>query len=221
MGWYAPLSTETAVMTLYQLLATYTLPPMPHAEDPTHSMGMAPSQYRTWSLPANVVLGHFMLAENYLDTESCFPPLGMEVQKSQAIHHYTAAAYGGSVLAAYRLGMLAATSRDTYKESESWFRYAADRGFTLAQVALGDLFWHQQCYASAAPWYRLAADHGYSEACVRLAFMHKMGAGVPANMVSAMHWLRRGTSKKRSDWSGVPLFMRITAGTMGSELSAS
>lgn len=94
------------------------------------------------------------------------------------------------------------------------FRHLAAKGFSKAQVKLGDMHregWvdeydeFRQDSEEAARWYRLAAEQGSREAQHRLAIMYFEGNGVPQNkVVSLMFYLllaeTSGTVGMNSHW---------------------
>jgi TPR repeat protein len=80
----------------------------------------------------------------------------------------------------------------TPKDAVPWYRKAAEQGFTLAQVNLGDLYLRghgvTQDYEAALKWFRLAADSGSAKsgpfergtllALINLSTLYKYGWGV-------------------------------------------
>lgn len=73
-------------------------------------------------------------------------------------------------------------------------REKADRGDTMAQIDLGDLYETgkgvRQDYREAVSWYRKAAESGDSYGQYRLGLMYEAGKGVAHDSQEALRWYR-------------------------------
>jgi TPR repeat protein len=106
---------------------------------------------------------------------------------------------------------------DEAKAAQLWYRKAAEQGFTLAQVNLGDLYLRgqgvDQDYEAAVRWFRRAAasaetqtgqlDRGTLLALVNLATLYRYGWGVEKNEdeASKLRW--------RAEAGGLAEFTRL------------
>lgn len=79
-----------------------------------------------------------------------------------------------------------------YKKASSWYRLAAEQGYSRAQYALGrhyDLgLGVVQDKAEAARWYLLAALTGDQEARYDIGMFYYKGIGVPQDKEEAYFW---------------------------------
>ena len=88
-----------------------------------------------------------------------------------------------------------------YKEAESWFRKAADQGYSIAQCTLGLLYEQgagdiKQSYKEAVKWFEKAAMQGDANAQYYLGRRYYFGGGVPKRSVSeALKWYRKAASQ--------------------------
>lgn len=145
--------------------------------------------------------GYERLADMYRAPTDGTPP-----QIDRAISLYERAAAIGSADAARKLHALK-TQRESYylramteraaspKDAYRHFVAAADMGYALAAVRIGD------CYlggigVTADPrraylWYARAAKDGVNEAFYPLALCYARGVGTPFNYREALTWLRR------------------------------
>jgi hypothetical protein len=82
-----------------------------------------------------------------------------------------------------------------YAQAASWYRKAADQGYTLAQSSLGSLYAAgkgvPQDYAKALMWLRKAADQGDANAQYNLGVMYISARGVPLNYAVAATWFNK------------------------------
>ena len=79
-----------------------------------------------------------------------------------------------------------------YTQAALWYRKAAEQGNSVAQDALGDLYYNgqgvPQDYTQAALWYRKAAEQGDAEAQDALGDLYNNGRGVPRDYAEAYFW---------------------------------
>ena len=79
--------------------------------------------------------------------------------------------------------------KQDYKEAVRYYYKAAQNNYTIAQVDLGNCYFHghgvPQDYFKAAVWYRKAADRGYIYGLYNLAWAYEHGKGVPQNLLEA------------------------------------
>jgi TPR repeat protein len=79
-----------------------------------------------------------------------------------------------------------------YAAAVSWYRKAAEQGFSGSQSRLANMYYDgqgvAQDYAAAVSWYRKAAEQGDTRAQVNLGFMYAQGQGVVQNYIQAHKW---------------------------------
>jgi TPR repeat protein len=114
----------------------------------------------------------------------------------------------GDVVAQFNLGVSYQNGYGVPKnelEALGWFRRAADRGYVIAQNALGSIFQLSKRYAEAATWYRKAADQGHTQAQISLGLLYEGGLGMPQDYVEALKWYilaaKRSTDPKERDFA--------------------
>jgi hypothetical protein len=73
-----------------------------------------------------------------------------------------------------------------------WYRAAARQGYTLAERALGEMYFSglavPQDYAQAREWFTRAAHDGYATAQLDLGRLWEKGWGGPRNLIMAYAW---------------------------------
>ena len=93
----------------------------------------------------------------------------------------------------------AAFGRRDFRQSMVWYREAADRGNTDAQVQVGFQYENalgvEQNYAEAAAWYRRAAEQGNAVAQSNLGTLYLNGHGVSRDYAEAIRWLRKSADQ--------------------------
>jgi hypothetical protein len=86
-----------------------------------------------------------------------------------------------------------------YSKALSWYRKAADQGFSGGEEGLAYLYLHGQGVpqddAEALGWYRKAADQGDAKAQTALALMYSRGLGVPEDDAEAFHWFHKAADQ--------------------------
>jgi len=86
-----------------------------------------------------------------------------------------------------------------YTQAALWYRKAAEQGNSVAQDALGDLYYNgqgvPQDYTQAALWYRKAAEQGNSVAQDALGDLYYNGQGVPQDYTQAALWYRKAAEQ--------------------------
>lgn len=101
----------------------------------------------------------------------------------------------GDAYAQYRLGLKYFVLKD-YSQSVYWYRKAADQGWSVAYVSLGECYeWGygvEKDMVVAVSWYRKAANKGDTTSLYRLGRCYLEGLGVEKNYESAVFWFRRG-----------------------------
>ena len=90
-------------------------------------------------------------------------------------------------------------------EAVRWYRLAADRGSTEAQVDLGILYLQgqgvPQNYAEALRLLHRAAEKGNTQAQIRMGQMYDDGRGVPRDFIKAhMWWNLAGAYGDKHGW---------------------
>lgn len=134
------------------------------------------------------------------------PTDGATPDTAKAIELYERAAKMGSADASHKLHALRSQRESYYlramtertaspKDAYRHFVAAAEMGYTLAEVRIGD------CYLAgigvppdrrrAFLWYRRAAEHKLDEAFYPLALCYARGVGTPLDYRRALVWLRR------------------------------
>ena len=93
---------------------------------------------------------------------------------------------------------------EAYEEAVSWYTKAAERGYALAQNALGEMYYNgkgvdenlteTERWKEAVKWYTKAADQGSAPAQFNLGGMYHNGQGVEENLTENERW------KKAVDW---------------------
>ncbi len=79
-------------------------------------------------------------------------------------------------------------------QAASWYRKAAEQGYTAAQVELADLYLYGQegmplDVQEAAYWYRQAAEHGRADAQLHLGRAYLYGSEGMKDKQAAYFWL--------------------------------
>ncbi|MBI1208890.1 MAG: hypothetical protein GC191_16590 [Azospirillum sp.] len=92
-----------------------------------------------------------------------------------------------------------AYARGDHVIAVQWYRAAADKGNTPAQVILGWLYRNgdgvAQDYGEALRWFRLAALLGNAGAEYSLGTLYEHGRGVAADAAEAARWYRKAASR--------------------------
>ncbi len=98
---------------------------------------------------------------------------------------------------AYGLG----TDEDK-KEAARWFRKAADQGFAMSQLRLGEMFERGEGVrkdpAEAFKWYVKSAENGNMRAAHNLAVCYETGTGTTANDKEAFAWYTKSAEGGRT-----------------------
>ena len=80
-----------------------------------------------------------------------------------------------------------------------WYGAAADRGYVLAQVHLGVMYWEgtgvTQDYYKAVKWLRKAAEQGYADAQNLMGRAYNEGWGVAKDLDEALKWYRKAADQ--------------------------
>ena len=101
----------------------------------------------------------------------------------------------------YRLG-LAGVDPDG-KESEHYYKMAAEQGMPEAQQALAMLYFEgemiPQNYPEALRWFRAAADQGLPESKFYIGVIYDGGLGVPRDYQEAVKWYKITADLKMAD----------------------
>jgi TPR repeat protein len=109
--------------------------------------------------------------------------------------------------AKYRLGAMLARGRvmkTNMKESEKWFRLAAEQGHPKAQFALAQLYHVNQGQGTrnarradeeAAHFMRMAARNGHAKAQYHYALMRQHGKGTDVDDKEAAQWYRKSAEQ--------------------------
>ncbi|KAF8926274.1 hypothetical protein BGZ47_002827, partial [Haplosporangium gracile] len=89
------------------------------------------------------------------------------------------------------------------EDSLCWYRKAAERGNTTAQLTLARMYENGQGIersdVEAVIWYRKAADRGNAEAQFSLGQLYDYGRGVNEDIVDAAQWYRRAADQGHVD----------------------
>jgi len=92
-------------------------------------------------------------------------------------------------------GILQTPIPENYAEALSWYRKAADQGYTEAQVHLGVMYglgWGvPRDDTEATRWYRKAADQGNATAQFEIGDEYWEGKAVPQNFAEAVLWFKQ------------------------------
>lgn len=85
-----------------------------------------------------------------------------------------------------------------YKTAISWYRKAANEGFTQSQFNLGVYYSKgigvTQDYNLAVYWYQKSADHNYIPGMVNLGKMYAEGKGVQQDYNKAAEWYQKAAN---------------------------
>jgi len=77
-------------------------------------------------------------------------------------------------------------------KADYWYQAAARQGYTLAEQALGEMYFSglavPQDYAEARKWFTRAAHDGYATAQFDLGRLWEKGWGGPKNLIRAYAW---------------------------------
>ena len=81
----------------------------------------------------------------------------------------------------------------------SWYRKAANQGYSTAQANLGYMYNNgigvPKDLKKAVNWYQKAANQGDSRAEVYLGSMYEYGNGIPKDLIEAVKWYRKAATK--------------------------
>jgi hypothetical protein len=90
-----------------------------------------------------------------------------------------------------------------YNQAASLFRKAAEQGYAIAQLNLGNSYFNgrgvNKDFPEAVKWYRMAAEHGFAIAQFYLGDRYYHGQGVPKDYVKAVEWYRRAADQGNAD----------------------
>ena len=139
-----------------------------------------------WMLVAVGVMcaAHLGVAQGSESTELTIAELAQKANAGDAATQYTLAWH-------YRTGD--GVERD-FATAAKWNRLAAEQGYGLAQVALGNQYEYQegngpkQDYALAMMWYRKAAEQGIASGMYHVGYMYDAGLGVNKKPAIALDW---------------------------------
>jgi TPR repeat protein len=85
--------------------------------------------------------------------------------------------------------------KEDKKEAFTWFRKAAEQGYTPARFSVGVMYYKgvgvEQDRKEAAKWLRRAADQGEAKAQFNLGLMYDKGEGVKKDRGEAVQWFRK------------------------------
>jgi TPR repeat protein len=102
-----------------------------------------------------------------------------------------------------------ADARGAFAEAVNWYRKAANRGHSGAQLNLGRMYdtgrGVPQDDPEAAKWFCLAAERGDAEAQFNLGRLYDEGRGVPQDHAEELKWVSQGCRpglRRRSIQSG-------------------
>lgn len=110
----------------------------------------------------------------------------------------------GDKEAQYQIGKVYLLGSDRvsidHNEAAKWFRYAAEQGYAIAQLELGERFAYGEGVphdpASAVIWYCKAAEQKFPEAQYELGFCFEYGMlNLPKNEEEAVRWYRRAADQ--------------------------
>ena len=100
--------------------------------------------------------------------------------------------------AQFNLGLLYDHEKD-YKQSEKWYKLAAENGVTQAQFNLGLKYNNgegiEKDVKKAMNWWRKAAENGHAQAQYNLGVKYIEGDGVPPNIEEAVKWTRNAAEQ--------------------------
>ena len=89
-----------------------------------------------------------------------------------------------------------------YEEAVKWYEKAAEQGYSMAQVNLGNMYANskgvEQNYEEAAEWYKKAAEQGYPVAQYNLGIMYANSKGVEQNYEEAAEWYKKAAEQNYS-----------------------
>ncbi|MGO9243398.1 MAG: tetratricopeptide repeat protein [Verrucomicrobiia bacterium] len=130
---------------------------------------------------------------SYTEAVDCFNR-GLEVDPEHSIlQFYLGLAYydGDGVSLDYSLAF-------------TWFRKAAEQGYTMGQTGLGLLYnggWGvPQDYRVAAAWYQKSAEQGDVTGQILLGDLYEEGNGVPQDYGLAVDWYRKA-AEQGDEWA--------------------
>ena len=86
-----------------------------------------------------------------------------------------------------------------YEEAVKWYEKAAEQGYSMAQVNLGNIYYDgkgvEQNYEKAVELYKKAAEQGNAIAQYNLALKYVRGQGVEQNYEEAVKWYRQSAEQ--------------------------
>ena len=95
---------------------------------------------------------------------------------------------------------------DRAEEALKWFRRAAERDYTAAWNALGNLYTNgigtAKDDAAAVTWFRKAGDRGHALSQTTLGDMYAKGLGVTRDDGEAVHWFRKAAEQDNAAAEG-------------------
>lgn len=171
----------------------------------------------------NFVEAIFSVAEFYFNFEDKKIDLDKEEAIETAIGYYKKAATLGHIVSQYRLYEILSTDEyvaEDFKCAFEWLYKAAEAGYDIAQIALGDELYDNYCSdfvndfvydddydddddddddddydddlgQKALKWYRKAAENNNNVAYMRIARCYKAGMGVDENQEEAFKWYKK------------------------------
>jgi TPR repeat protein len=83
-------------------------------------------------------------------------------------------------------------------EALKWIHRAAEGGYPIAQLWLGEFYRAGEDYAESRKWYHLAADNGNADAQYALGVVYGFGQGVPKDSAEAAKWYRMAAEQGHS-----------------------
>jgi TPR repeat protein len=109
---------------------------------------------------------------------------------------FLAAAEHGNPVAEYWMGHMEehglGSEQRSGAQASYWYRAAARQGYTLAERALGEMYFSglavPQDYAQAREWFTRAAHDGYATAQFDLGRLWEKGWGGPRDLIRAYAW---------------------------------
>ena len=136
---------------------------------------------------------------------------GCEANGQTALEYYQKAEALGNLYAKTNIGVLYRFGKDPLqKNSEraySKYKEAADKGFGLAMLKLGDMYYNGEYgkegdnvnYTKAMQWYEAAAGKGYADAYCALGDMYCYGNGVDKDYEKAIAEYQKGIDMGSSE----------------------
>lgn len=122
--------------------------------------------------------------------------------KEQAIYWYELAAKQNHIGALTRLGWCYRYGRIVEKNVNKGMEYyqrAAELGFSLAQLRMGDFYTDNKDYAQAFNWYLKAAENGENEAQNSLGVCYYFGLGTKEDYEKAASWFLKSALQNNKD----------------------